>query len=51
MGLKVNKDQGQDITKCKRLKAEGIENTVLEIYGVIQDTHTHHFQKGEGNFK
>ena len=51
MGLRVNKDEDQDVTKCKWLKAEGRENAVLEISGVVRDTHKHHFWKGEGNCK
>lgn len=51
MGLRVNKDQDQGVTKCKWLKAEGREKAVLEVSGVVGDTHKHHFQKGEGNCK
>lgn len=51
MGLRVNKDQDQDVTKYEWLKAGGRENSVLEISGMVWDTHKHHYQKGAGNCK
>lgn len=45
MGLRVNKDQDQDVTECKWLEKE---KTVLEISGVVWDTHKHCFGKERG---